>query len=351
MTLLRKYNQLKQEYDTYQKLAEETIQKQSIKITELDKKLNMLSIIVEISEYINRGLGNDEITYMINDIMIAILGVTYSSVYLLENRKLKLKASNLKDTSHHSIVEEFNNTNIDKLNTMLVNSRSNISKESGIDIHSSIFTPIYIKTNILGLIIVEHNIYKYLNEDHITLLTALTNHIAICLENNKLYNHIKENSQRDYLTGLYNRNYFFSTMKKKYKNNEESFAIIMVDIDNFKRCNDLYGHLYGDIVIKKVSQIIKSNIRKDDIAARYGGEEIIIYLYGIKNVIDVYRRMEIIRKIIEETIICYRDIALGVTVSIGISMKKKDESLERIIREADFNLYKAKDLGKNKVVY
>lgn len=351
VSLLEKYNQVKCEYETYQKLAEETIQKQSTKITELDKKLDMLSLIVEISEYINRSLGSSEIAPMINDIMIGILGATYSSVYLLENRKLKLKASNLKTTEHHFIVDEFNNRRIIRLSTSLVNSKSNICTDNSVEIHSSIIMPIYIKDNILGLIIVEHSGYNHLSQDHIRLLTALTNHIAICLENNRLYNQIKENSQRDYLTGLFNRNYFFSVMEKKYKNNEKSFAIVMIDIDNFKRCNDVYGHLYGDVVIRKISQIIKSNIRKEDIAARYGGEEIIIYLYGIKNPNDVYNRMEIVRKVIEETIICYKDVALGVTVSIGIGIRQKDENLEQTIRKADINLYKAKHLGKNTVVY
>ena len=106
VSLQEKYNQLKNEYETYQKLAEDTIQKQSMKIIELDKKLDMVSLIVEISEYINRCLGNSKIDYMINDIMIGILGVKYSSVYLMENRKLKLKASNLSNTSHHCIVDD-----------------------------------------------------------------------------------------------------------------------------------------------------------------------------------------------------------------------------------------------------
>ncbi|MCH5138575.1 GAF domain-containing protein, partial [Clostridiaceae bacterium UIB06] len=174
MSLEESYNQLKKEYETYQKLAEETMQKQSMKIIELDKKLDMVSLIVEISEYINRCLGSSEIDYLINDIMIGILGVKYSSVYLMENRMLKLKASNLSSTSHHYIIDEFNKGKISKLDNSILNSHFNMCKDDSAQIHSSVYTPIYMKDKILGIIVVEHDIYRYLSEGHVKLLIEIT---------------------------------------------------------------------------------------------------------------------------------------------------------------------------------
>lgn len=351
LSLQDNYNQLKNDYESYQKMAEGIIQKQNAKIMELDKKLDMMSLIVEISEYINKCLGSSEIVSMINDIMIGILGVTYSSVYLVQNRKLKLKVSNLRDTNHHYSVNDFNKKNF-KLETSIFNDVENISEDKSIEIHSSIFMPIYLKNNILGAIVVEHNRYNYLTQEHIKLLTALSNHLAICLENNSLYNKIKENSQIDGLTGLYNRSYFFSIVENKLKDYREKVTIIMIDIDNFKKCNDTFGHQYGDYVLKEISKIIKENLRKDDIIARYGGEEIIIYMFDMKNVNDIYRRMDYIRSVIEKSVISYKNIESNVTVSMGIGMSNKtDTSLEKIIEKADQNLYKAKDLGKNRVVF
>lgn len=351
MSLEERYDQLKKEYETYQKLAEDTIQKQSMKIVELDKKLDMVSLIVEISEYINRCLGSSEIDYLINDIMIGILGVTYSSVYLIENRKLKLKASNLSNTDHHYIIDEFNRGTIHKLNNRILNSHPNMCKDDTVQIHSSVYMPIYMKDKILGLIVVEHNIYNYLTNSHVKLLTALTNQLAICLENNRLYNQIKESSQKDGLTGLFNRTYFFYAVNKIIEDEESSFAIVMIDIDDFKICNDTKGHQCGDAVIRKISRVIKSNLREEDICGRYGGEEIIVYMYGVKNVIDVYNRMESIRKIIAKTVTSHKNIEFTATVSMGIAVKEHEEPLEQIIRRADINLYRAKRLGKNKVVY
>lgn len=352
VSLVDRYNQLKSDFESYQKMAEETMQRQNTKIVELDKKLDMLSLIIEISEYVNKCLGSNEIALMINDIMIGILGVTYSSVYILENRKLKLKASNLYNTDHHCMIKDFNDKKICELDACLTNSIFNISNDNSIEIHSSLFMPIYLKDNPLGVIIAEHHIYNYLCEDHLKLLTALSNQIAICLENNRLYNKIKESSHRDGLTGLFNRSYFFNVMDKKVKNHDDPFAIAMIDIDNFKKCNDTFGHQYGDQVLRKVSKIIQSSLRNDDIVARYGGEEIIVYMYGIKNMDDVCFKMENIRKTIEETIIPYKNNNYSITVSIGISLVKNriNEDLQQIIKRADVNLYKAKNSGKNRVV-
>lgn len=348
--LLEKYNQLKNDYESYQKMAEKIIQNQNAKIVELDKKLDMMSLIVEISEYTNKRLGNEDIIYTINDIMIGILGVTYSSVYITEDGKLKLKSTNLKCTKHHKKIHEFNNTD-QGLNVCLINSPDNISKDDNIEIHSAIYMPVYLKDNLLAAIVVEHNIYQYLNDNHIKLLTALSNHLAICIENNRLYNKIKESSQRDGLTGLYNRSHFFSVVEKKTRYSAKPYAIIMIDIDNFKKCNDTYGHQCGDSVLKEISGIVKSNLRKEDIVSRYGGEELIIFMNDIAKPSYVYYRMEHIRRIIEKTIIYYNNSNSNVTVSIGISVSKnKHEALDQTIRRADINLYKAKNSGKNRVV-
>lgn len=353
MLLLKKYNQLKKEYEEYQKMAEYTMQNQNIKLVKLDKKLDMMSLIVEISQYINKNIGDREIVSTINDIMIGILGVTYSSVYLVENRKLKLRGSNLKNTQHHNNIYEFNSGKIEDLCTCLLNLKNNVYKgEENIEIHSSIFMPIYLKKELLGSIVVEHKLYNYLSKEHIKLLTALSNQIAICIENNKLYNRIKENSQKDFLTGLFNRNYFFSVIDQRIKNSGDGCAIVMIDIDDFKMCNDTFGHQFGDKVLRYVSDIIRGNLRYEDLVARYGGEEIIVYMYNIKNVIDVYNRMLKIKDMIRDTPISYEGISSHVTVSIGIAASKKNtDSIEKLIREADVNLYKGKGLGKDNVVY
>ena len=125
----------------------------------------------------------------------------------------------------------------------------------------------------------------------------------------------------------------------------------MIDIDNFKSINDEYGHPVGDIVIKNISQIIMDNIRERDIAARYGGEEIILYIDNEQvNEEEIYNMIDDIRrKIANNSIIIEEDI-IEVTASFGVSFSKSEDHIDDVIKEADRLLYKAQSSGKNRVI-
>jgi diguanylate cyclase (GGDEF)-like protein len=150
---------------------------------------------------------------------------------------------------------------------------------------------------------------------------------------------VKE-SITDELTGIYNR--------KVLKNIDDSQigCVLMIDIDHFKRVNDTYGHLVGDKVLRKLARLLKSNIRKDDILIRYGGEEFLI-ITKLKNREDAYKFAEKLRVIVEKSE--FEKVG-NITISIGVYCKKNGESLEEMIKKADENLYKAKNLGRNRVV-
>lgn len=159
-------------------------------------------------------------------------------------------------------------------------------------------------------------------------------------------NHIKklyETSIKDPLTGLYNRLFLSEKLKdiELLIKKEIPVSIMMLDIDNFKKINDNKGHFYGDYILKKISNLIKDNIRINDFLCRYGGEEfIIIFPYTIKK--DCYIISESIRNLIETNV--------GVTVSIGISQIKNKNDIEKALIRADKALYCAKNKGKNCVI-
>ncbi|MGP2655478.1 GGDEF domain-containing protein [Malaciobacter sp. WC5094] len=154
----------------------------------------------------------------------------------------------------------------------------------------------------------------------------------------------------DELTGLYKRdvlNVFIKKIFEKTKRKKSIFSFIMIDIDDFKNINDTYGHQKGDEVLSKISSLIKKNIRKMDIAFRYGGEELCV-IFPDTNKDDTFQIAEKIRLAIFEE---YKD-SMKITISIGISSNenihdKQDE--EDIIKKADELLYKAKNSGKNQV--
>ena len=158
---------------------------------------------------------------------------------------------------------------------------------------------------------------------------------------------------RDFLTGLYNRRYFFKEVSKYFNDaieNGESFSIAMVDIDHFKKINDTYGHDTGDKVIVKLADLLRSETSKDDIVARFGGEEFCILLKDISSekAID---SMERIREKVENSVMFSdKDKEIRYTISIGLATTYEN-TLDDTVNEADMHLYNAKEGGRNQVVY
>ena len=154
--------------------------------------------------------------------------------------------------------------------------------------------------------------------------------------------------QYDGLTKLFNRKYFFSSAQEQLEKSQRfsyPFSIVMVDIDHFKYINDTHGHQSGDVVLKEISKILSSYIRKFDIVARYGGEEFILLV--LANADNSYAIAENIRKKIEEYSFC-KDLNLEVTASFGVAEFKDDTSLDAIVKRADSALYSSKHNGRNR---
>lgn len=164
-------------------------------------------------------------------------------------------------------------------------------------------------------------------------------------------NEIRELAIFDSLTGLYTRWYFSIRYNEEFKKSIQSgFPIVLLylDIDDFKKINDRYGHLEGDEVLRKVGSVIKHNVRTVDVPARYGGEEMVVMLLGatVQEGVVVAERLRV--TIIE----AFRDKPYKVTVSIGVAgiPEMSAQSPDKLIHMADKAMYYAKRTGKNKVV-
>jgi diguanylate cyclase (GGDEF)-like protein len=173
-----------------------------------------------------------------------------------------------------------------------------------------------------------------------------------CMETLRLINKIREGAIRDFLTGLYNRRYFFDAgndLINHCRKGGEKLACIMLDIDFFKKVNDTHGHDVGDLVIKCIARLLREDSGNRDIIARIGGEEFCLLTPGItKN--QVIARFENLRRKIAETpaTILKDKKPLFVTASIGIC-SEIGESLELMMKIADECLYKAKGYGRNRL--
>lgn len=158
---------------------------------------------------------------------------------------------------------------------------------------------------------------------------------------------------KDGLTHLYTREYIIKRISEAIKNfheNRDQFTLIMLDIDHFKDINDQYGHFGGDLILKKISNLLRNNLRKTDTIARWGGEEFLILLQST-NLMNAYQITNKLLKRIREKVYTYDDNKISITISFGIATYKSDHSVDEIIKAADNKLYQAKNNGRNQICY
>ena len=154
----------------------------------------------------------------------------------------------------------------------------------------------------------------------------------------------------DGLTGLYNRVFFQNKLLEEYRKAVEGdyeLAVVMYDIDHFKKFNDTYGHLFGDVVLNSIASTVKRSLRADDIVARFGGEEFIILMprTGVKEACEKAKEL---RKIIAQKTVKDNLVSASVTVSMGVSSYPAfADSEKNLIKLADDALYLAKQSGRN----
>ena len=160
----------------------------------------------------------------------------------------------------------------------------------------------------------------------------------------------------DSLTGIFNRQHFMSIASKEMayaRRYQQAVGIIMIDIDNFKRVNDNYGHLIGDFILAQVASIISEGKRAEDLFGRYGGEEFIILPRGEIEKEAIFNQCERIRKAVEKFEFCHADACVRLTISIGFHLSRPDNGkvesfLNGLIDKADHALYLSKEKGKNR---
>ncbi len=187
----------------------------------------------------------------------------------------------------------------------------------------------------------------YSHED-LELVMSIANQAGIMIENAQLYNHATIRANTDGLTELYNHRHFYERLDQEIARGSRFgaiFSIIMLDIDLFKTYNDIYGHVAGDQVLRKIGSHIKSSIRNLDMPFRYGGEEFAVILPEAR-LDDAYKVAERIRRTIESKM---GSQAMSVTASLGVASWPSDGVLrEEIIANADAALYRAKQTGRNR---
>lgn len=205
---------------------------------------------------------------------------------------------------------------------------------------------------ILGLSHIRQVGLRDLSEEGLQIAEAVAEQTALALANGRMRQVLETQSIKDPLTGLYNRRFMDETLKRELARSERNgsnLSVVMLDLDNFKHLNDVYGHSAGDAVLRAVSALIMRSLRSFDIACRFGGEELIVILPEC-SAEAAASGAETIRASLEEMSLTDHGQTFTVTASFGIaSTETCGDDQTSLLKAADSALYAAKRLGKNRV--
>ncbi len=331
-----------------------SIEKQ-LSLSEIKKKINTISLINQLSTYLISSLDINEVSKKIIEILTEYFNYDYIGILLKYGDKLKVINSIGFKTTDFEI-----NINSEKgivahayrnKKTIILN---DISKDpryiQDSNSQSEMAVPIIFENEVIGIINIESPILNRFTEDDRILVETLSNTIGIAIMNARLYEETKKLTIMDSLTGLGNYRYLVESVTKeieKSKRYDLPISLIFLDLDNFKRINDTKGHEVGNMILIKVSEIIKKNIRSSDTAFRYGGDEFVILL-PFTDKVTSKEVAERIRVEIEKTVIS----GVKLSASFGIASYPEDGlTCFDLIGKSDKFAYISKSYGGNRINY
>lgn len=315
--------------------------------------INELRLINELTKRLNQSLKLKEIFKFATTELLGVFDADYCCILQLDKEKNQfvVVSSNIPAMSNEHFSPEYGFSGIvhrtkepliisDYWHTRVVNSK--LMDNTGA--RSLIATPILVESEVEGVIMVAHKNANFFSYDNYKLLQVMSTHISLAITNASLHAEVRRMVITDNLTGLHARHYLNEQIQSRQRKDPLG-ALILVDIDHFKQINDTFGHQVGDQILVQVSNIIRGSIRQGDIAARWGGEELAVYLPGIRSD-QAYRIAERIRIHVEA------ETKPVVTVSCGVSewtFENEKISVESLFYRADMALYEAKNNGRNRI--
>jgi diguanylate cyclase (GGDEF)-like protein len=324
----------------------------------LDRRLMELTILQALTKTISSTLALDDV---LREIQQGLLGLGYQNAkILLLKEKGMLQESTSSETpltidsaDYPTLARIIGTNEVFILEADEIVSTLPPELQKVLYARTVLLVPIYAKGRPIGLLIVENIPGQAVNRGQKEFILTLASQAGLAIENANLYERTLQLSITDGLTGIYNYRFFRQRLEEEVSRSKRygsTLGLLILDIDHFKVFNDRFGHLQGDEILKIVAAILRANTRDVDAVARYGGEEFAVLLSEV-DLEEAIVYAERIRVAVEGSLLNLPDGSReGVTVSLGVAVCTEallDE--KEFIRRADEALYRAKDLGRNKV--
>ena len=326
------------------------------------RRIAQLAAIGEVGRDIASILDLDELLHRVVSLLVEVFGYYYANVFMAdkEAQEIVLTASTGQmGRAFEGIRLKIGEQGITGWvagsgEPLLVNDVDKEPRYHSVgeltDTKSELAVPIKLKEEVIGVLDVQSNEPDAFDEVNLSTLTTLADQLAVAIENARLYQETERLAITDGLTGLYNRRHFYALLEREAESTKRYdgyISLIMLDIDSFKVYNDTYGHLVGDTLLRELAQILTQNIRKVDIAARYGGDEFVIILphTGKEQAVVLAERIRI--NVEEYEFWGEEALPTGeVTVSAGVATYPEDAvEPEALVRAADMALLEVKKQG------
>ncbi|MGB9833511.1 MAG: sensor domain-containing diguanylate cyclase [bacterium] len=321
---------------------------------ELARRTEDLSLLLKAANVIGSQLELDQTLDMILDSLASVAGVYTAAILIIDEKEqaMRIRAqrgyfrevSNILIPMNKGITGRAATTGEIQVVEDVSKDPDYIKGAPGTICEMAI--PLKAEGKVIGVLDIESRQKDFFDSERQALIISLADQISLALYNSILYERTREMAITDYLTGLYNRRHFLELAQKEILRAERyghPVSLAMVDIDNFKKYNDRFGHLAGDQALKDLADKMKQNCREIDVLARFGGEEFVILMPET----NIYGAVTMANRLKEKV---ERDLPFTISIGVADSEAGKTFSIEELLKRADLAMYQAKEIGKNKVV-
>lgn len=352
----------------------------------LEMLVDKISIISELGQRITSTLNMDLLMEILYSSIKSFMKLSYFAVGLYDEKAFSVKYLYIMDREQRKepkavLINEGQTIVGECINSKEIIVINNARKETkrymdeatfdrmlkyknNAELNSLMFCPLIINTKVIGVMTVQSEEEEAFNQYYVEMLKSLSAYAAIAINNAMKSKELEDLNQvllslaeKDQLTGIANRRKFDDYIENTWKTSIETgdnLALFVIDVDHFKEYNDNYGHLEGDKCLASIAKALSCINIRPYFVARYGGDEFMIVLSKCSSD-EAIKFGELIKAKIAELNIPHKFSKVSdiVTLSIGIAcmVPNEDIKLKEFIRQADEQLYVAKKLGKNRVVY